>query len=115
MKRNLLSKKAISPILAILLLLMLAVAAAGAAFIWFNKMSSGLQASSTEQVEAHTAKYSKSILIEDAIYTNNSGALEFTVHNTGRTTLKEIRDVCATGIATTRDAGNFLFSIVTSE
>ncbi len=103
MKGNLfLSKKGISPILAVLLLLMLAVASAGAAFIWFSKMSSGLQAAGTEQVDAQTAKYGKAITIENVVYDNDSGGMEFTVVNNGRTTLREIRDICAEGISTTR-------------
>ncbi len=96
------NKKAVSEILSTTLLLVLAVAAAAVAYFWFNKIAISIESSGTDITDAHVSRISRAIRITNPIYDNNSDVLYFTVVNDGMTTLKEIRDITAPGIATTR-------------
>lgn len=76
-------KKAITPIIAVILLLMMTIAGASAAFFWFVKMQTEIERSAESYQESNYEKMFSSISWEDSDYDRASGNLTLYIQNTG--------------------------------
>jgi flagellin-like protein len=83
------SKKGITPIIAVILLLMMVVAGAGAAFFWFTRMQSELQGSSDSYQEGLTTTISSRVEVAETdanrthidLYLKNTGTKSILLTN----------------------------------
>ncbi len=76
-------RKAITPIIAVVLLLMMTVAGAGAAFFWFVRMQSEIQGGTEQYQENVYEKISSSLSWENSNYDDSTGLLSLYIQNTG--------------------------------
>ena len=79
------NKRAITPIIAIILLLMMTVAAAGASFYWLVKIQGELQGGTTQFQEQSFERMSSSVAWQDGDYNRTHQYLTISLLNTGTT------------------------------
>ncbi|RLG14559.1 MAG: hypothetical protein DRN66_01690 [Candidatus Nanohalarchaeota archaeon] len=80
------NRKAVTPVIAVVLLLMMTVAVGGVAFMWITKMQKGMQDDITEQQEAMTKKASASLVIDSAWSTAAAAQTHILIRNNGQYT-----------------------------
>ncbi len=79
-------RKAVTPVIAVVLLLMMTVAVGGVAFMWVTQMQKGMQDDITKQQEEMTKKASASLVVDAAWATILGGLTHITIRNNGQYT-----------------------------
>lgn len=74
------TRKGITPVVAIVLLLMMTVAAAGAAFTWFSQMQEQVQ-------DRASSELNRQLEVRDLVCDSANDQIEISISNTGSTTI----------------------------
>lgn len=79
-------RKAVTPVIAVVLLLMMTVAVGGVAFMWVTQMQKGMQDDISKQQEEMTKKASANLVIDAAWTASDGEPMNISIRNNGQYT-----------------------------